>query len=249
MTKTVADTFRNICLSRHSTKRFATDRIIPKDVLQDVLKCTLSAPSGFNLQPWQIIVVENQDIKDQLAELAMLGAGNKYRTKDASAISVFCADLELRRRIEHLIALEKERNNRDPGYLASLPLVASILTGEGNLATLMKRMISSAASHSNFAPMPNIEDIESWSYKNVGLAAQNYMLAANSHDLATCAMEGFDSRRVKNVLRIPDRYGIPLMIATGYPHELDDASKPEVRSPRMSMNELVFYDQFGKTAT
>lgn len=242
-----ADTFRNICLSRHSTKRFATDRRIPKEVLQDVLQSTLMAPSGFNLQPWQIIMVQNQDIKQRLSESSMLGTGNMFRTKDASAVAVFCADLELRRRIEHVVKLEKETNNRDPGYLASLPLVSTILTGEGKVASLMKRIVSNAASHGNFASMPNIEDVESWSYKNLGLAAQSYMLAATSHGLATCAMEGFDSRRVKEVLRIPDRYGIPLMVATGYAHELDDASKTEKRSPRMRMNEIVFYDEFGSS--
>jgi nitroreductase len=31
------------------------------------------------------------------------------------------------------------------------------------------------------------------------------MLAASSHGLHTCPMEGFDGRRIKGVLNIPDR--------------------------------------------
>ena len=241
------EAFRKVCMSRHSTKRFAVDRKIPCQVLNDVLKCTLAAPSGYNLQPWQVILVQNNEVKQKLSEKAMLGS-NTYRVKDASAIAVFCADLQLRQRIERVVKLEKDYQNRDPGYLASLPLVATVLSGEGKTATFMKRFVSDIVSDTNISSMPNFESIDLWSYKNVSLAAQNYMLSATSHGLATCSMEGFDERRAKEVLRIPDRYGIPLMVATGYVHELDDASLPEKRAPRLSIEELVFDDEFGNSS-
>lgn len=204
------DVFRKVCLGRHSTNRFATGRLIPKEILADVLKSTMAAPSGFNLQPWQIIMVQDSSMKEMLAEASMLGAGNKFRVNDASAIAVFCADLQLRHRIERVVKLEIESNRkrrlRDDGYLASLPLVANILTGEGFVATGLKRAATDILSYSGISSMPDIEGVEAWSYKNVCFAAQNYMLSATSHNLATCPMEGFDSRRVRDVLKIPDRY-------------------------------------------
>ena len=39
-------------------------------------------------------------------------------------------------------------------------------------------------------PMPSMEDARSWGYKNASLMAQTFVLAATSHNLSTCMMEG-----------------------------------------------------------
>jgi nitroreductase len=71
--------------------------------------------------------------------------------------------------------------------------------------------------------------------------AQTFVYAAESHDLATCLMEGFDARRVQEILRIPDRYAVPLMVATGY--EYDDPATFH-KTPRLPLSEIVFGDTF-----
>lgn len=45
------------------------------------------------------------------------------------------------------------------------------------------------------------------------------LLAATSHGLATCPMEGFDMRRMRKALRIPLRYSVPIVVCIGYPSE------------------------------
>jgi hypothetical protein len=71
----------------------------------------------------------------------------------------------------------------------------------------------------------------------------------------------FDSRRAKEILRIPDRYGVPLMVATGYEYgappvthadniisedNQSHESSQQQRTPRLEMNELFFGDTFGE---
>ena len=169
----------------------------------------------------------------------MLGPGNQFRTRDASALAVFITDLEPRKRIDRISELE--RHYRHPDYLSSFPMVSSFLLGEGHAANLIKGVSTSFLSQ--VQPMPDIEPIQSWGYKNASLMAQTYCLAAESHGLATCMMEGFDSRRLSEILRIPDRYAIPLVIATGYDYEdRDDAEK----SPRLDLSEVVFGETFGQ---
>ena len=56
---------------------------------------------------------------------------------------------------------------------------------------------------------------------------------------------------VKEILRVPDRYTIPMMVATGYEYnESDDAEKNNSNSddytPRLPMEEVVFEDTFGE---
>lgn len=256
-TSSVATAFQRICLSRQSSQRFAADKEqIPEETMKHVLESTLLAPSGFNLQPWQIIMVQCPSMRQRLAEEAMLGGGNKGRVRDCSAVAVFCADLELEQRIHRIVQLQRQHNNAHSntiggdGYLASLPLLASVLHGsrEGSVATSLKRALSDLVSNAAGASSPDIESVECWSYKNTALAAQTYMLAATSHDLATCAMEGYDSRKARKVLRIPDRYGLPLMVATGYSYSSEEDKQQQQQqraSPRLGVNEVVFGDSFG----
>lgn len=169
----------------------------------------------------------------------MLGIGNQYRTKQASAVAVFLSDLEPSKRINRIHELEKD--HRHPHYRATMPLLTSFLIGEGHAATMIKGIATQFLSA--VQPMPDVEPVQAWSYKNTGLLAQTFVYAAESHDLATAMMEGFDPRRVKEILRIPDRYAVPLVVATGYEYE----EEPEVEpTPRLDVSEVVFEDTFGK---
>lgn len=187
--------------------------------------------------------MRDQSVKDQLANEAMLGPGNQFRTKDASALAVFLADLEPTKRLDRIYQLEKDAG-RPPNYLTSLPLVPSFLIGEGHAATLIKSVATSMLSE--VQAMPVVEPVQAWGYKNASLVAQNYVLAAESHGLATCLMEGFDGRRMQKILQVPDRYAIPLVVATGY--EFEDPST-FIETPRLNLDEIVFDDKFGTPTT
>jgi hypothetical protein len=58
-------------------------------------------------------------------------------------------------------------------------------------------------------------------------------------------MEGFDARRVKQILKVPDRYGIPMMVATGYEYT-GQGSNEQQRTPRLDKEEVFFGDTFGE---
>mmetsp|Transcript_31664 Transcript_31664/g.63973 ORF Transcript_31664/g.63973 Transcript_31664/m.63973 type:complete len:317 (+) Transcript_31664:204-1154(+) len=271
--------FRQITQSRVSARRFEPNVAVPDDVWRDVLQMTLTSPSGFNLQPTHMLLLRCPKIKATLSKHAMLGFGNQYRTNDASAIAVFCADLEPSKRIDRIFAMERESGTREDGYLAVLRVASSFLTGESStlssnnssgssthVSSFLKRAFTSALSP--VQPMPTMENVESWSYKNAGIMSQMYTMSATAHGLSTCMMEGFDARRAKEILRIPDRYGIPLMVATGYDYgvppvvhadlndddldsiaEEDDESggtAKQKRTPRLEMDEVFFGDTFGE---
>ena len=50
------------------------------------------------------------------------------------------------------------------------------------------------SSHVLRIPAPTVCSAEAWAIKNTMLAAENYLLAATSHGLSSCPMEGFDGR-------------------------------------------------------
>ena len=211
----------------------------------------------------------------------MLGFGNQYRTNDASGIAVFISDLQPSKRIDRIYDMERQSGIREDGYLAVLRVAASFLTGESSTATSATTSLSDRGENNNSSStylssflkqtfthalspiqsMPTMENVESWSYKNAGIMAQQYTMCATAHGLSTCMMEGYDARRVKEILRIPDRYGVPLMVATGYDYgttadnvvhadTIDDddinGDGLDTRTPRLEMNELFFGDTFGQ---
>jgi nitroreductase len=186
-------------------------------------------------------MITSQAMKDKVATEAMLGPGNQFRSQQCSALAVFLSDLEAGKRIQRILELETDWGKRTPAYMSMLPLTTSYLLGEGHAATLLKQLAGSILSASK--PMPQQEPIQSWCYKNTSLVAQSYVLAAESHDLGTSMMEGMDTRRLKEILRIPDRYAIPLVIATGYDYE--NETDESTLTPRLPLEELVFQDSFG----
>jgi len=196
------------------------------------------------LQPTQIIMVQDPALKEKLATKSMLGAGNQYRTRDCSALAVFLADLEASRRISRIHQLERSAppGVRHPNYLAMMPVSTAFFLGEGHAATMLKQVTTDLVSRHLAQPMPEIEPVQAWSYKNTALAIQSYVLAATSHGLQTSIMEGYDPRQAKEILRIPDRYGIPMMVATGYEYETEEEA---ARTPRLDLEEVVFGDTFG----
>mmetsp|Transcript_39263 Transcript_39263/g.94931 ORF Transcript_39263/g.94931 Transcript_39263/m.94931 type:complete len:285 (-) Transcript_39263:39-893(-) len=238
--------FRSIAHQRRTCRRFQRDRIIPSEIMKDILQTSLRSPSSFNLQPSQIVLVQSQEVKDTLSQEAMLGIGNQYRVSDASAVAVFLSDLEPTKRIDRIYELESNHQSRNVHYRATMPLSTSFLIGEGHLASWMKQ--TAASFLSQVQPMPSIEEVQCWSYKNTSLLAMTYLYAAESYNLQTAMMEGFDARRTKEILDIPDRYAVPLMIVTGYEYEEESQRDDDVdnRTVRLDVSEIVFNDSFGQ---
>lgn len=174
----------------------------------------------------------------------MIGPGNQFRTRDCSALAVFLSDLQVSDRIDRIQELERKEGSSHPDYVATLPLRTGFSLGEGHAAVLLKQLTMEVASRIQEKPMPDIEPVLAWSYKNTAMLVQTFLLASSSHGIATAAMEGIDPRRAKEILCVPDRYAIPMVVAAGYPYDLSESDKP--MSPRLKMDEFVFRETFGR---
>ena len=56
-------------------------------MVEDIYGTAMTGPSGFCLQPAQVIMVTCPYKKDELVNHAMLGFGNVHHTKDATFLS------------------------------------------------------------------------------------------------------------------------------------------------------------------
>ncbi|MBA7644491.1 Bifunctional F420 biosynthesis protein FbiB [subsurface metagenome] len=53
--------------NRRSVRRFKTDPI-PDEYVEKIIEAACWAPSGFNLQPWEFVVVKKQELKDSIVQ-------------------------------------------------------------------------------------------------------------------------------------------------------------------------------------
>ena len=58
--------------SRRSVREY-TPEIPPREVILEILRAGIWAPSGLNNQPWRFVIVWNPGVKEKLAQLTRYG--------------------------------------------------------------------------------------------------------------------------------------------------------------------------------
>jgi iodotyrosine deiodinase len=64
-----ADSFRKLMHNRRSV-RFFSDTEVPKEVIENIIMCAASAPSGAHKQPWTFCVISDPKIKQKIRDAA-----------------------------------------------------------------------------------------------------------------------------------------------------------------------------------
>ncbi|MFG0380032.1 nitroreductase family protein [Pseudomonas sp. zbq_18] len=200
---------RALIESRRAVRRF-TDEPVPEQVIRDSLELAVLAPNSCNLQPWSFQVVRDPALLARLHPVCM----SQNAAKAPLIIAVLarpdtwnqaCANMveywpepEVPARIRHFYA------KTAPFQYNQGPL--------GLLGLFKRQLVRLLALRKPLMRKPNSKaDMRIWAVKSTALAAENLMLAFQSHGYATCPMEGFDEVRLRQVLDIP-RQAIPIML-------------------------------------
>lgn len=200
---------RALIESRRAVRRF-TGEAVPDEVIRDCLELAVLAPNSCNLQPWSFQVVRDPALLARLHPVCM----SQNAAKAPLIIAVLarpdtwkqaCADV-----VEHWPEAEVPARIRH-FYAKTAPFQYN--QGPLGLLGLFKRqLVRLAALRKPLMRKPNSKaDMRIWAVKSTALAAENLMLAFQSHGYATCPMEGFDEVRLRQVLEIP-REAIPIML-------------------------------------
>jgi nitroreductase len=179
-------------LQRRSIKTFKTDPIAP-ELLQQLVELTVAAPSSFNMQSWQIILVQDEAQKAALAAAAW----NQQQIIQAPVTFVFAADPN---------AGEKDLT---PIY------ETAIATGAWNEGTVnyFKNAIPQFQAGLG-------DKRREYAIKDAVIAATHLVLAAESLGLSTCFMNGWIEEQVKQVIGAENSdLAIALLVPVGYAAE------------------------------
>jgi nitroreductase len=180
-------------LQRRSIKTFKTDPIAP-ELLKQLLELTVAAPSSFNIQDWQIILVQDEAQKAALSAASW----NQKQVVQAPVTFVFAADATA------------GEGDLTPIYEQALQNGA---WNEGTINYFKNAIPQFQAALG--------DKRREYAVKDAMIAATHLVLAAESLGLSTCFLNGWIEDQVKEVIGAADNpdLAIAVVVPVGYAAE------------------------------
>lgn len=209
--------FKHVIENRRSVNFFDTQREVPEKLLKEMIELAAKTPSGFNIQPWSLILLKDQDSKVRLQKHAW----GQEKVSEAPVTMIVLADMD-GWKFDNKFA---EKNFKE--------MIAS-----GAMSPEQEDWFKNACKTLYGA---SDERKVAFACKNTGFFAMALMLAGKSLGLDTHPMDGFDIDGVREEFKIPDNYWIPLLLSVGYFREGETLAPPKWRK---SYDDIVIrFDQ------
>ncbi len=204
--------FRDAMRQRRAVNFFDPTQEVTDAQLKQILETAALAPSGFNLQPWNVIILRDREEKETLKKVAM----NQPKITEAPVVLIILGDRE---------GWKKGNAGFEKDFVESVK--------EGIMKQEQYDWFCKA-TNSLYGSTP--ERQLAFACKNAGFFAMSIMLAAKDAGLDSHPMDGFDLEGVRKAFNIPDRFWIPLLIAIGHFDKSKTLFPPKWRK---NFNEIV----------
>ncbi|MGL4199216.1 MAG: NAD(P)H-dependent oxidoreductase [Allorhizobium sp.] len=99
---------------RYATKKMDPSKVVPEDKVERIVEAARLAPTSSGLQPFEVFVVTNKDVRAKIQEIAW----NQAQVTEGSHLLVFAAwDNYTAERINHMFDLvNEERGFKNEGW-------------------------------------------------------------------------------------------------------------------------------------
>ncbi len=207
--------FDELVRTRRSVHQYS-DEAIEQSTLDSILEAATLAPSGYNLQPWEFLVIRDDEDKAALREVAY----DQAHVESADSVVVVLGHTDP---MEHAETVFDDWLAK--GYVPNDDVRDALLE--------------------NVEGMSGMSESERriWTTRSTSLAAMTLMYAARNHGVGSCPMEGFDPAGVVETFDIPGEYEPVMLVTLGYPAE-DAADIENERKGRRPIDDVVHYDSF-----
>lgn len=196
---------------RYATKKFDATKKISTEDLNTLKEAIRLSSSSYGLQPYQIIIVENPEVREKL----LAAAYGQKQVVDASHLIVFANEINFGE--EGILKFSKNMSETRGISLDSIQAYVDYMK-------------------SNITGLPE-ETRNIWTAKQTYLALGNLLNAAAELKIDVTPMEGFNPSQVNGILGL-DKLGLnaSLMATVGYRSEEDDTQ--HYKKVRKSNEEL-----------
>ncbi|MDM8526092.1 nitroreductase family protein, partial [Desulfococcaceae bacterium HSG8] len=190
---------------RRAVNFFDPEKDVSEALLKQMIETAAKTPSGFNLQPWSLMIIKDMQEKLQLQGLAW----NQPKVSEAPVVLIVLADRDAWKKDHPFL----ERNFNEMVKAGSMT--------EDQYQWFVDTCAGLYGSSE--------EKIQAFACKNTGFFSMSLMLAAKNLGLDTHPMDGFDHDGVRKAFNIPGNYWVPILLPVGYFREGEELSPPKWR--------------------
>ncbi|GAE35289.1 NAD(P)H-dependent oxidoreductase [Halalkalibacter akibai] len=186
---------------RHATKKFDASKKIANEDFEFILETARLSPSSIGLEPWKFIIVQNEEWREKLIEIAW-GAGGQLPTASHFVLILARTGKDVKYNSEYIRQ-----------HLKTVKEIPEEL-----LDDISERY---GTFQKNFGLLESERALYDWSCKQTYIALANMMTAAAQIGIDSCPIEGFNFKLVHQFLNeqglLEDgSFDISVMAAFGY---------------------------------
>ncbi len=197
---------------------------IDAEIVKHCIEIATLAPNSSNMQLWEFYHITNPKILKKLANACL----NQASATNAIQMVVFVTRQDLhRKRAKKMLELESQnvlknspelkQEKRIKTWKKYYGIIMPFLYTRffGILGIIRKIIVNIVGIFRPIIYQVSENDMRVVVHKTCALAAQTFMLAMANENYDTCPMEGFDSRLVKGILKLPYGAEINMIISCG----------------------------------
>ncbi|MCB9426399.1 MAG: NAD(P)H-dependent oxidoreductase [Flavobacteriales bacterium] len=182
---------------RYATKKFDASKIVASKDIDFLKEAVRLAATSYGLQPFQVLIIETQEIKEQLKSASW----GQSQITDASHVFVFANKTE----ISDEFVDDYIKNTSETRDIA----IENLKQYGGFVKKTIAKMDS--------------ETLSNWTSKQTYIALGNLLNAAAEIKVDTTPIEGFDSKQYNEILGLTQKdLNATVVAAVGYRSEEDN---------------------------
>ena len=215
MEKTVSEAI----VYRRSVRKFDPNKEIDVNIVKKCIKNGVLAPTSSNLQLWEFYHIINKDLLKKISKICF----NQPAASSAKQIVITVVRKDLwklrsNQNIEFFNLNKKELSKKQYDstqkyYKTVIPIVYRDFLG---ILSIFKYIITNILGYFRVIyRQVKASDTRIVAHKSAALASQNFMISMAGFGYDTCPMEGFDSLKIKNLLKLNKNSEINMIIGCG----------------------------------
>lgn len=180
--------FKTIVSQRYAAKSF-DERKVSQEKLDELLELIRLAPTSANLQPWMVMVIEDEERKQAL----LSSSWNQQSVTTCSHLLIFCANTNVLPLLDRLTARMREAGTPEE----KVAMYDNIIKGF----------------------LESLPDPLAWAQRQTFLALAHGILGAQSLGLDSCPIEGFQPQNYFEILNLPPQLVPTVLLPIGYAND------------------------------
>ena len=204
---------------RRSVRKFDPNKEIDTEIVKKCIENGVLAPTSSNLQLWEFYHITNKDLLRKVSKICFDQPA--ATTAKQIVITLVRRDLWKKRANQNIDFFDSKKQKLNQKqydlakkyYTKAVPLVYNDFLG---IYSYCKYLLANFLGFFRvmYRQLRN-SDTRVVAHKSAALASQNFMISMAGFGYDTCPMEGFDSLKLKKLLKLNSKSEINMVIGCG----------------------------------